>query len=205
MFRRFFGVHFCIPRQTEFVSFRPRTRKDNTMLYKEKLQPIYCNLLGQTLSDILNKKQIQHNQIGYLDESDELDMIPETTIGQVLKGKRNLTSRTSLAFQEALELHCPKEVFFPSDVFKFELICQIVHLINTDESFNQTKLKKQLPSNLDNWLSQHQAELLTSLDSFISDFPDEETSYDMTQKIVDWISEFACLIAQKRFDNCQIF
>ena len=37
---------------------------------------------------------------------------------------------------------------------------------------------------------------LDSLSSFISDFPEEETSHQIAEKLTYWLSELACLIPQ---------
>ena len=79
--------------------------------------------------------------------------------------------------------------------------------ILTDPIFDNSLLKKILKQKLRNYsissneqvsdfTDYYQETLITSLLNFISEFPEEETSYQIAEKLTDWLSEFACLISQ---------
>lgn len=177
------------------------------MSYNNRIQPLYSSLLGTVLKQQLKEKGILQNQVGYEEADGELNLLSETTVGQILKGKRNMSSTAALAFQTTLNYQTPKKLFFPNIEFEFQLIFQLITLILTDDIFKNSEFQKVLASKLDSsqnslsykinlFLEHHQEELLSSFSHFIPDFPKEETSYEIAEKVSDWLSEFACLLSQ---------
>lgn len=177
------------------------------MSYKDSIKPIYTKLLGNAIRERLEELNILQNQIG-IDEFDgEVELLSETTVAQIIKGKRNMSFNASLAFQTALKCQTPKELFFSTDKFKIQLLSKIIKLILRDDAFEGTSLKLTLSEKLGNtsitldariadFMQLHQKQLFDSLSNFIPDFPEETTSYEIAEKVTDWLSEFACLISQ---------
>ena len=84
------------------------------------------------------------------------------------------------------------------------LIKNIITTILTDPVFEDTLLKQLLEKNFLNisqkdvsqFIEKNKEVFLCSLSNFISDFPEEETSHQIAEKLTDWLSELACLISQ---------
>ena len=172
------------------------------MTYKSVMTKLYCKLLGESIHKRLRELQIFQNQIGYETAEGEVELLSETTVGQILKGKRNISFNASLAFQTSLDFKNPRELFFPSIEFELLLIENIISTILTDPTFENTFLKKLIAKKFSNISKKEVAQIieknkeifLDSLSSFISDFPEEETSHQIAEKLTYWLSELACLI-----------
>ena len=203
-FRRLFGVLFCTIRLNSIKFLSVQGLKGSKMTYKSVIEELYCKLLGIELKRILSEREMLQNQIGYETAEGEVELLSETTVGQILKGKRNISFNASLAFQTSLDYKNPKELFFPSIEFELLLIENIISTILIDPTFENTFLKKLIAKKFSNVSKKEVSQIieknkkifLDSLSSFISDFPEEETSYQIAEKITDWLSEFACLISQ---------
>ena len=171
------------------------------MTYKSVMTKLYCKLLGESIHKRLRELQILQNQIGYETAEGEVELLSETTVGQILKGKRNISFNASLAFQTSLDFKNPRELFFPSIEFELLLIENIISTILTDPTFENTFLKKLIAKKFSNVSKKEVAKIieknkeifLDSLSSFISDFPEEETSHQIAEKLTYWLSELACL------------
>lgn len=165
---------------------------------------LYCKLLGESIHMRLKELQILQNQIGFETPDGEFELLSETTVGQIIKGKRNLSFNASLAFQTSLHYKNPRELFFPSKKFELLLIKNIITTILTDPVFEDTFLKQALAKKFLNisqkevsqFIEKNKEVFLCSLSNFISDFPEEETSHQIAEKLTDWLSELACLISQ---------
>ena len=172
------------------------------MTYKSVMTKLYCKLLGESIHKRLRELQILQNQIGYETAEGEVELLYETTVGQILKGKRNISFNASLAFQTSLDFKNPRELFFPSIEFELLLIENIISTILTDPTFENTFLKKLIAKKFSNVSKKEVAQIieknkeifLDSLSSFISDFPEEETSHQIAEKLTYWLSELACLM-----------
>mgnify|MGYP000914333723 FL=1 len=172
--------------------------------YRKVIAELYCKLLGEELKKRFKEKQILQNQIGYESHEKEVELLSETTVGQILKGKRNISFTASLAFQTSLHYKNPRELFFPSKKFELLLIKNIITTILTDPVFEDTLLNQLLVKNFSNisqkevsrFIEKNKEIFLCSLSNFISDFPAEETSHQIAEKLTDWLSELACLISQ---------
>ena len=172
------------------------------MTYKSVMTKLYCKLLGESIHKRLRELQILQNQIGYETAEGEVELLSETTVGQILKGKRNISFNASLAFQTSLDFKNPRELFFPSIEFELLLIENIISTILTDPTFENTFLKKLIAKKFSNGskkeveqiIEKNKEIFLNSLSSFISDFPEEETSHQIAEKLTYWLSELACLI-----------
>ena len=114
------------------------------MTYKNVMTKLYCKLLGESIHKRLKKLQILQNQIGYETHEGEFELLSETTVGQIIKGKRNLSFNASLAFQTSLNYQTPKELFFPSKDFALQLFQNLIITILTEPIFDNTLLKKIL-------------------------------------------------------------
>ena len=204
MFRRLFGVLFCTIRLNSIKFLSVQGLKGSKMTYKSVIEELYCKLLGIELKRILSEREMLQNQIGYETAEGDVELLSETTVGQILKGKRNISFNASLAFQTSLDYKNPRELFFPSIEFELLLIENIISTILIDPTFENTFLKKLIAKKFSNVSKKEVSQIieknkkifLDSLSSFISDFPEEETSYQIAEKITDWLSEFACLISQ---------
>ena len=174
------------------------------MTYKKIMTKLYCKLLGESIHMRLKELQILQNQIGFETPDGEFELLSETTVGQIIKGKRNLSFNASLAFQTSLHYKNPRELFFPSKKFELLLIKNIITTILTDPVFEDTFLKQALAKKILNisqkevsqFIEKNKEVFLCSLSNFISDFPEEETSHQIAEKLTDWLSELACLISQ---------
>lgn len=172
------------------------------MTYKSVMTKLYCKLLGESIHKRLRELQILQNQIGYETAEGEVELLSETTVGQILKGKRNISFNASLAFQTSLDFKNPRELFFPSIEFELLLIENIISTILTDPTFENTFLKKLIAKKFSNVSKKEVAQIieknkeifLDSLSSFISDFPEEETSHQIAEKLTYWLSELSCLM-----------
>ena len=129
------------------------------MRNKQIIYPIYVKILGKYLREEMKKKGLKQDEVGLTCGQDDIKMISSTTIREILKGNRNMTSEVADAFQESLGINIPKNLFFPNEEFCTRLISEIL------------------------------------LDLFPT-FPVEETSYEISEKICDWLSELACLLSQ---------
>ena len=165
---------------------------------------LYCKLLGESIHKRLRELQILQNQIGYETAEGEVELLSETTVGQILKGKRNISFNASLAFQTSLDYKNPRELFFPSIEFELLLIENIISTILIDPTFENTFLKKLIAKKFSSVSKKEVSQIIEknkeifidSLSTFISDFPKEETSHQIAEKLTDWLSELACLIPQ---------
>ena len=172
--------------------------------YRKVITELYCKLLGEELKKILNEREMLQNQIGYETVEGEVELLSETTVGQILKGKRNISFNASLAFQTSLDYKNPRELFSPSKKFELLLIKNIITTILIDPVFEDTFLKQVLAKKFLNisqkdvsqFIEKNKEVFLCSLSNFISDFPEEETSHQIAEKLTDWLSELACLISQ---------
>lgn len=173
-------------------------------LYRKVITELYCKLLGEELKKKVNDLKILQNQIGYETAGGGVELLSETTVGQILKGKRNISFNASLAFQTSLHYKNPRELFFPNKKFELLLIKNLITTILTDPVFEDTLLKQVLVKNFSNisqkevsqFIEKNKEIFLCSLSNFISDFPAEETSHQIAEKLTDWLSELACLISQ---------
>lgn len=203
-FRRLFGALFCTIRLNSIKFLSVQGLKGSKMTYKSVIEELYCKLLGIELKRILNEREMLQNQIGYETAEGEVELLSETTVGQILKGKRNISFNASLAFQTSLDYKNPRELFFPSKKFELLLIKNIISTILIDPIFEDTLLKQILEKIFSNisqkevsqFIEKNKEIFLCSLSNFISDFPEEETSHQIAEKLTDWLSEFACLISQ---------
>lgn len=174
------------------------------MTYTKLIASIYCKLLGKIIKNQLKEANILQNQIGYIDTDEKVILISETSVCQILNGNRNMTCNAALAFQETLNYDTPKILFLQDDSFKIQLLTQLTTLILTDSTFDNTLLQQTLNQKIDefseknirNFIQSHKKIFLTSLSNFFPDFLEEETSFEVAEKLADWLSEFACLISQ---------
>ena len=169
-------------------------------LYRKVITELYCKLLGEELKKKVNDLKIIQNQIGYETAGGGVELLSETTVGQILKGKRNISFNASLAFQTSLHYKNPRELFFPNKKFELLLIKNLITTILTDPVFEDTLLKQVLAKNFSHisqkevsqFIEKNKEIFLCSLSNFIS----EETSHQIAEKLTDWLSELACLISQ---------
>ena len=174
------------------------------MLYKEIVTSIYTKLLGKAIKNQLTVAHILQNQIAYDEFDGTVVLLSETSVGETLKGKRNMSYNAMFAFQATLNYQTPKELFLQDDFFKIQLLSQLTTLILNDPSFNNTILKRTLNQKISDhykedtqyFIQSHKKLLINSLSNFFPDFPEELSSYEIAEKLTDWLTEFACLISQ---------
>lgn len=153
----------------------------------------------------MNEMGIYNNQIAYYNSDNKLVFIAESSVGQIIKGRRNLTVESSLAFQATLNYKTPRELFFPSSEFELQLIETIISTILTASCFKKTffreaiykKLDEKIdPQNISDFVNAHQEIFLNSLAQFFPTFLTEETSFQITERLTEWLTELVCIITQ---------
>ena len=151
----------------------------------------------------MNEMGIYNNQIAYYNSDNKLVFIAESSVGQIIKGRRNLTFESSLAFQATLNYKTPRELFFPSSEFELQLIETIISTILTASCFKKTffreaiykKLDEKIdPQNISDFVNAHQEIFLNSLAQFFPTFLTEETSFQITERLTEWLTELVCII-----------
>ena len=154
-------------------------------MMKDTIKTIYCELLGQAIKSQLDELGIPQNEVSsYFND-----------ISQIVRGKRNITCNTADALQETLGLHNPKNLFFPNLSFCETLVVQLIHLLSTDELFNGKHVQKLLQENEDK-IDKNITTIANSLYNFFPDFPEEESSYQISESIEFWVIELVALISQ---------
>lgn len=175
------------------------------MTYSKKIKRLYSQLLGKSLKTRMNEMGIYNNQIAYYNSDNKLVFIAESSVGQIIKGRRNLTFESSLAFQATLNYKTPRELFFPSSEFELQLIETIISTILTASCFKKTffreaiykKLDEKIdPQNISDFVNAHQEIFLNSLAQFFPTFLTEETSFQITERLTEWLTELVCIITQ---------
>ena len=153
----------------------------------------------------MNEMGIYNNQIAYYNSDNKLVFIAESSVGQIIKGRRNLTFESSLAFQSTLNYKTPRELFFPSSEFELQLIETIISTILTASCFKKTffreaiykKLDEKIdPQNISDFVNAHQEIFLNSLAQFFPTFLTEETSFQITERLTEWLTELVCIVTQ---------
>ena len=153
----------------------------------------------------MNEMGIYNNQIAYYNSDNKLVFIAESSVGQIIKGRRNLTFESSLAFQATLNYKTPRELFFPSSEFELQLIETIISTILTASCFKKTffreaiykKLDEKIdPQNISDFVNAHQEIFLNSLAQFFPTFLTEETSFQITERLTEWLTELVCIVIQ---------
>ena len=175
------------------------------MTYSKEIKKLYSQLLGKSLKIKMNELGIYNNQIAYYNSDNKLVFIAESSVGQIIKGRRNLTFESSLAFQSTLNYKTPRELFFPSSEFELQLIETIISTILTASCFKKTffreaiykKLDEKIdPQNISDFVNAHQEIFLNSLAQFFPTFLTEETSFQITERLTEWLTELVCIITQ---------
>ena len=175
------------------------------MTYSKEIKRLYSQLLGKSLKTRMNEMGIYNNQIAYYNSDNKLVFIAESSVGQIIKGRRNLTFESSLAFQATLNYKTPRELFFPSSEFELQLIETIISTILTASCFKKTffreaiykKLDEKIdPQNISDFVNAHQEIFLNSLAQFFPTFLTEETSFQITERSTEWLTELVCIITQ---------
>ena len=175
------------------------------MTYSKEIKRLYSQLLGKSLKTKMNELGIYNNQIAYYNSDNKLIFIAESSVGQIIKGRRNLTFESSLAFQSTLNYKTPRELFFPSSEFELQLIETIISTILTASCFKQTffreaiykKLDEKIdPKNISDFVNAHQEIFLNSLAQFFPTFLTEETSFQITERLTEWLTELVCIVIQ---------
>ena len=175
------------------------------MTYSKEIKKLYSQLLGKSLKTKMNELGIYNNQIAYYNSDNKLVFIAESSVGQIIKGRRNLTFESSLAFQSTLNYKTPRELFFPSSEFELQLIETIISTILTASCFKKTffreaiykKLDEKIdPQNISDFVNAHQEIFLNSLAQFFPAFLTEETSFQITERLTEWLTELVCIVTQ---------
>lgn len=175
------------------------------MTYSKEIKRLYSQLLGKSLKTKMNELGIYNNQIASDNSEDDFDFISESAVGEILKGRRNLTKKSFEAFQSTLNYKTPREVFFPSSEFELQLIETIISTILTESCFKQTFFREAIYKKLDEKINQqnisdfvnaHQEIFLNSLAQFFPEFLTEETSFQITERLTEWLTELVCIVTQ---------
>lgn len=154
------------------------------MLYKEIVTSIYSEFLGKAIKNQLTTAHIFQNQIGYDEFDGTVVLLSETSAGEILKGKRNMSYNAMLAFQATLNYQTPKKLFLQDDFFKIQLLSRLTTLILNDSSFYNTLLRQTLNQKISNhykgdtqyFIQSHKKLLINSLSNFFPDFTEELSS-----------------------------
>lgn len=81
------------------------------MRNKQIICPIYVKILGKYLKEEMKKKGLKQDEVGLTCGQDDIKMISSTTIREIFKRNRNMTSEVADAFQETLGINSPKDLF----------------------------------------------------------------------------------------------
>ncbi|AVM72080.1 XRE family transcriptional regulator [Streptococcus mutans] len=160
-------------------------------MLKAKVKTLYCELIGEAIRKQLLEQEIPQNEVAYYFD-DDIRLISAPAISQILKGKRNISLDTVDALQETLGLPNVKSVFFPNIDFCELLISQLTELLLTD-GFSSTKELIQAKEKV---IQQHISLLASALYNSFPDFPEEETSYQISESLAEWLIDFVALVAQ---------
>lgn len=164
------------------------------IMLKDKIRNLYCELLGLNIKKRLIDNNICQNEISHY-FYDEVKLISAPTISQILKGKRNITNDSVVALQDTLNLSNVKSIFFPDLIFCNLLLKKLIHFILTDDHFIGSTTR-DLFKEKENVIQENISLLANELYSFFPDFPEEETSYQISDSLTDWLIEFVALVAR---------
>ena len=84
---------------------------------KQIILQIYRKKLGEYLKEQMREKNLKQDEVGLTCGKDDIEMLSGTAVREILKGKRNMTSKAADAFQESLGINTPKDLFSPMRSF----------------------------------------------------------------------------------------
>lgn len=84
---------------------------------KQIILQIYRKKLGDYLKEQMKEKNLKQDEVGLTCGKDDIEMLSGTAVREILKGKRNMTSKAADAFQESLGINTPKDLFSPMRSF----------------------------------------------------------------------------------------
>ncbi|MCC3175027.1 hypothetical protein [Streptococcus gordonii] len=174
---------------------------------KQIIRPIYLKKLGKYLKEEMKKKGLSQYDISFTYSKEDVNCIDSRTVRGILKGSRNMTVDSQTGFQESLGIRTPKDLFFPNEEFCISLITEILEVLKTDSHFENSLLRRQLLNFLnrrygcndikfDNFEKNIIDKFIVSLLNLFPAFPNEESSYEISEKISDWLIELACLLSE---------
>lgn len=177
------------------------------MLNKEIIFPIYSKILGKYLKEEMKKKGLSQYDISFAYSKEDIKCIDNRTVRGILKGSRNMTVDSQTGFQESLGIKTPKDLFFPNEQFCLSLISEILEVLKTDSHFKKSSLRRQLFNFLnrryecndikfENFEKNIIDKFIESLLNFFPEFPNEESSLEISEKISDWLVELAFLLSE---------
>lgn len=184
------------------------SKKESSIMHnKQIILQIYRKKLGKYLKEQMKEKNLKQDEVGLTYGKDDIGMLSGTAVREILKGKRNMTSKSADAFQESLGINTPKDLFFSNEKFCTELISEILEAVKTDSHFEKSLLRPQLflflkrrygknDIKFENFEKNIIDKFIVSLLNLFPTFPVEETSDEISEKICDWLIELACLLSQ---------
>lgn len=184
------------------------SKKESSIMHnKQIILQIYRKKLGEYLKEQMREKNLKQDEVGLTCGKDDIEMLSGTAVREILKGKRNMTSKAADAFQESLGINTPKDLFFPNEKFCTGLVSEILEAVKTDSHFEESLLRPQLllflnrrygknDIKFENFEKNIIDKFIASLLNLFPTFPVEETSDEISEKICDWLIELACLLSQ---------
>ena len=118
------------------------------MTYSKEIKKIYSQLLGKSLKTKMNELGIYNNQIASDNSEDDFNFISESAVGEILKGRRNLTKKSFETFQSTLNYKTPREVFSQALILNSNSLKLLFLLFWLHHALNKLYLEKLSIKNL---------------------------------------------------------
>lgn len=166
---------------------------------------LYYTVLGQTLRERMRSEHVKIIDFGF-DDVDDTKFSSDSTIRGILKGNRNLTTKSVKFFLQTLNYQTSQEMYFPSDEFCLQIIKEIFKLVTYSNQFDNSIFKQTMLQQLGNihsnqesieyYVEEHKEILMKSFFTIIPKESKEFSSKYISLLISDWLVELACIISQ---------
>lgn len=166
---------------------------------------LYYTVLGQTLRERMRSEHVKIIDFGF-DDVDDTKFSSDSTIRGILKGNRNLTTKSVKFFLQTLNYQTSQEMYFPSDEFCLQIIKEIFKLVIYSNQFDNSIFKQtmlqQFGNNYSNqecidfYVEENKETLLKSFFKIVPKESKEFSSKYISLLISDWLVELACIISQ---------
>ncbi|MTB58613.1 hypothetical protein [Streptococcus uberis] len=166
---------------------------------------LYYTVLGQTLRERMRSEHVKIIDFGF-DDVDDTKFSSDSTIRGILKGNRNLTTKSVKFFLQTLNYQTSQEMYFPSDEFCLQIIKEIFKLVIYSNQFDNSIFKQTMLQQLGNihsnqesieyYVEEHKEILMKSFFTIIPKESKEFSSKYISLLISDWLVELACIISQ---------
>ena len=169
-------------------------------------QKTYNKLIGNAINNLREEQNLNLDEFG--EHNDSMDNLTKSTVSRIISGKTSLGRNTIPAIRDTLNFKNNKELLFPTESFRLELISRILfEKIKCDEN----RLLAEKVSNIMNThikdLEYDQVEQLVKthqeviLDSFYSDcigyIPSDIDDIPLViKKLENWFISLAIILTE---------